>query len=66
MTVFIDGTRQVVATYGGDAMFAGSSSPPVSLLVIGASSNIPTLSEWMLLLLGAMLAFAGARTVTRS
>ncbi|QBB71199.1 hypothetical protein ELE36_13020 [Pseudolysobacter antarcticus] len=53
------GVHAVTATYGGDANFAASSitiNETVNAPVQGNVAQIPTLSEWLLDLLGAVLA----------
>lgn len=57
------GTHSITAVYGGDADDATSTSPAISQVVnvvaSSATQPIPTLSEWLLVLLAAMVAGLG-------
>ena len=57
------GTHSITAVYGGDADDATSTSPAISqvvnLVTSSAAQPIPTLSEWLLVLLAAMVAGLG-------
>jgi DNA-binding beta-propeller fold protein YncE len=61
-------THSITAVYSGDVGNAGSTSPALLQVVngapAGANQAIPTLSEWGILLLGALLAVAGIRRLT--
>ena len=58
-----DGSHSITAVYSGDIDDATSTSPAisqvVSVVVPAAAQAIPTLSEWMLVLLAAMVAGLG-------
>ena len=65
------GTHSITAAYSGDADDATSTSPAISQVVNLAvtpsgSADIPTLSEWMLALLAAMVAGLGLMLRRRS
>ena len=64
------GTHSITAVYSGDADDATSTSPPISqavnVVVAAASAPIPTLSEWLLVLLAAMVAGLGVMVRRRS
>lgn len=58
------GTHSITAAYSGDADDAASTSPAISQVVSAVSTppapaDIPTLSEWALILLAAMMAALG-------
>lgn len=57
------GTHSITAVYGGDADDATSTSPAISQVVSVVTSSaaqpIPTLSEWLLVLLAAMVGGLG-------
>lgn len=61
-------THSITAVYSGDAGNAGSTSPALLQVVNGAPAGanlaIPTLSEWGIMLLGALLAVAGILRLT--
>jgi hypothetical protein len=65
------GTHPITAVYSGDADDAPSTSPVLNQIVIPAGGppvppqDIPTLSEWMLIVLAAMLAMLGLTRLRR-
>jgi hypothetical protein len=64
------GTHSITAVYSGDADDATSTSPAVSQVVGAVASSVatpvPTLSEWLLALLAAMVAGLGLMARRRS
>lgn len=65
------GTHSITAVYSGDADDATSTSPAISqavntVITPPAAADIPTLSEWALLLLAAMVAGLGLAMRRRS
>jgi len=56
------GTHQITVTFGGSASYTTSAS---NVVTFDVSPDVPTLSEWMLVMLAIALAIAAARMVTK-
>lgn len=59
------GSHTITATYSGDATFTPATAVLTQIVDPGELTTVPTLSEWMLLLLVAMLAGVGMLVMKR-